>query len=159
MPTQLVAVSISGCPAGAELLSWLLLCSQPGRAVGMQCLQAAQPKKPCRPHTPCRWPGAGPAPALLCPLGWVAPITARGHCHCSSFAPENICSYFWAVSAFLNICLGVSAWPACRWGSLLCSPLPRDKVSQQSILQLHPWGTPCPGPHLSSQTPHPPGCP
>lgn len=36
--------------------------------------------------------------------GW----EARGYC--AGFAPENTSGYFWAQSAWLNICLGVSAW-------------------------------------------------
>lgn len=56
----------------------------------------------------------------LCPpcweLPWALGTLAAAHGQCSGFAAESTCSYFWAVTAFSNICLGVSAWPRSQLG-------------------------------------------
>lgn len=59
----------------------------------------------------------------LCSLCWSGPRPETGRCPRTlfQFAPESICRYFWAVTAFPNICTGVSAW-LCWWLGLCLPP-------------------------------------
>lgn len=106
---------------GGEATFYLLGCQLHGDGVSPKSSAKRNPIDP----THCRrkgnkWPGAGNVPALPLPpalgaaLGWATLATAHGHC--SRFAPESICSYFWAVTAFPNICLGGSARPCSQLG-------------------------------------------
>ena len=106
---------------GGEATFYLLSCQVHGDGVSPKSSAKRSPIDPTHCHRKGnKWPGTGLIPALpLSPV--LGAATGRGtlataHGHGSSFAPESICSYFWAVTAFPNICLGVSAWPRSQLG-------------------------------------------